>query len=137
KFCHICKLPFNIEALGVKVRDHDHLNGKYRGPAHQKCNLNYSYLNGARTKCIVPVGFHNLKGYDSHLIMKANLNGWFIKVLSTSGEKFLSFDLIYGNVCYRFIDTMQFLASSLEEIGRASCREREEMKVHAAAVKDK
>src|SRR5690606_16537894 len=105
-----------IKLYNKKVRDHDHLNGKYRGPAHQKCNLNYSYLNAARTKCIVPVGFHNLKGYDSHLIMKANLNGWTIKVLSTSGEKFLSFDLIYGNVCYRFIDTMQFLASSLEEL---------------------
>ena len=23
-----------------KVRDHDHLTGKYRGSAHNKCNLN-------------------------------------------------------------------------------------------------
>ena len=30
----------NIEP--VKVRDHCHLTGNYRGPAHQKCNGNFT-----------------------------------------------------------------------------------------------
>ena len=28
-------------APGDKVRDHDHLTGKYRGAAHNRCYLNY------------------------------------------------------------------------------------------------
>ena len=36
-FCWLCEQPFNI--ILDKVRDHDHLTGKYRGPAHNKCNL--------------------------------------------------------------------------------------------------
>jgi hypothetical protein len=47
------------------VRDHDHVSGLYRGPAHNSCNLKHR-----QTKKIKVV-FHNLKGYDSHLIVKA------------------------------------------------------------------
>ena len=41
----------------------DHVTGKYRGSAHGNC-----YINLKLTKK-VPVIFHNLKYYDSHLIM--------------------------------------------------------------------
>jgi len=37
--CHICKKPF--EAGEEKVRDHCHLRGKFRGAAHNCCNVNY------------------------------------------------------------------------------------------------
>ena len=47
-----------------KERHHDHVTGKYRGSAHWNCNINLK-LNKK-----VPVIFHNLKGYDSHLIMQ-------------------------------------------------------------------
>ena len=40
KTCHICLKDFND--LGDKVRDHCHYTGKYRGAAHNKCNLKYS-----------------------------------------------------------------------------------------------
>ena len=44
----------------VKVKDHDHINGKYQGPVHQNLSL---------TKKI-PITFHNLQNYDSHLIFQ-------------------------------------------------------------------
>ena len=58
--CWICG-----EALGNdRVRDHCHFTGRYRGPAHNSCNLKY------RTPNSVSVFFHNLSGYDSHLFIK-------------------------------------------------------------------
>ena len=66
--CWICG-----EELGNdRVRDHCHYTGRYRGAAHNSCNLKY------RKPESVPVFFHNLTGYDSHL---------FIKKLGSSNEK--------------------------------------------------
>ena len=48
----------------VKVRDHCHVTGKYRGSAHRDCNINVK-LNHK-----IPFVFDNLKNYDSHLIMQ-------------------------------------------------------------------
>ena len=47
-----------------KVRDHCHITGKYSGAAHWKCNIK---LKASKQ---LPVIFHNLRGYDSHLIFK-------------------------------------------------------------------
>ena len=59
--CWICG-----EELGNdRVRDHCHYTGRYRGAAHNKCNLNYSKPKS------VPVFFHNLSGYDSHLFIRS------------------------------------------------------------------
>ena len=41
--------------------------GKYRGSAHQVCNLN---LKISADKLKILVVFHNLKGYDSHFIIE-------------------------------------------------------------------
>ena len=58
--CHICN-----EELGEdRVRDHCHLSGKFRGAAHELCNLKY------KVPTFFPVVFHNLSGYDSHLFIK-------------------------------------------------------------------
>ena len=49
KVCWLCEQALRENPLGEdeatreathKVRDHDHLTGKYRGAAHNKCNLN-------------------------------------------------------------------------------------------------
>ncbi|KYM94062.1 hypothetical protein ALC62_15323 [Cyphomyrmex costatus] len=41
-YCHICERPF---APGdERARDHCHLTGRYRGPAHKGCNVNYKVL---------------------------------------------------------------------------------------------
>ena len=67
KVCHICEQDFGVyEKTGeiFKVRDHCHFTGKYRGAAHNQCNLK------CRKTLILPVVFHNLQGYDSHLFIK-------------------------------------------------------------------
>ena len=53
-----------IENYVQKVRDHCHITGKYRGAEHYSCNI------GLKITKSVTVIFHNLKGYDRHLILK-------------------------------------------------------------------
>ena len=48
----------------VKVRDHCHITGKYRGSAHRDCNIKVKFNHKT------PIVFQNLKNYDSHLIMQ-------------------------------------------------------------------
>ena len=60
--CWICNKKF--VRGDVKVKDHCHFTGRYRGAAHNSCNLNYRKPN------FTPVVFHNLNGYDSHLFIK-------------------------------------------------------------------
>ena len=82
--CWICKkLSDNDEE---KVRDHCHVTGKFRGVAHKICNVNFQLTKK------VPVIFHNLKGYNSHLIF--NELGKFhlkIKVIPHGLEKYMAF----------------------------------------------
>ena len=63
--CHICGEKYTDK--GVRVRDHCHITGKFRGSAHQKCNLK---LRIKPEDIKIPVIFHNLHGYDSHFIMQ-------------------------------------------------------------------
>ena len=60
--CWICGKLIDLD--DNKVRDHCHITGKYRGSSHWKCNKSLKICKK------VPVIFHNLKGYDSHLICK-------------------------------------------------------------------
>ena len=63
--CHICNKKYS--AKDVRVRDHCHITGKYRGSAHQVCNLK---LKIRPEDIKIPVIFHNFRGYDSHFIMQ-------------------------------------------------------------------
>ena len=62
--CHICDNKYTDK--DVRVMDHCHITGKFRGSAHQECNLK---LRIKPEDLKVPVIFHNLRGYDSHFIM--------------------------------------------------------------------
>ena len=89
KVCHICEqelLVFEKTGEIFKVRDHCHFTGKYRGAANNKCNLK------CRKPFILPVVFHNLQGYDSHLFIKqlAKVSGELLCIPSTE-EKYISF----------------------------------------------
>ena len=47
-----------------KGKDYCHVTGKYRGSSHLSCNIIVKLTKK------IPLIFHNLKGYDSHLIMQ-------------------------------------------------------------------
>ena len=68
KKCWICDRKYKPdEGENIPVRDHCHMTGKYRGSAHKKCNLK---LQISAEKIKIQVIIHNLKGYDSHLIIE-------------------------------------------------------------------
>ena len=112
--CHICKAPFTDEdkeekGKGHKVRDHCHYTGKFRGAAHNICNLRY------KDSKKIPVFFHNLAGYDGHLIFQSLSEVEGIStptVLAKTMEKYLSFTI--GSL--HFKDSLQFLNSSLDKL---------------------
>ena len=100
----ICNKLFDV--ADNKVRDHCNVSGKYRGAAHSSCIVNF------KTTKNVPVIFHNLKSYDSHLIFK-ELSNFNVKVdvIPKGLEKCTAF-MINKNLL--LIDSMQFMKSSLD-----------------------
>ena len=99
--------------------------GKFRGAAHEACNLKY------RVPKFFPVIFHNLSGYDSHLFIKTfgNSEGD-ISCIANNEENYISFTKqvivdkfvneegkeVYVKRELRFIDSLIFMASSLRKL---------------------
>ena len=121
--CHIYNKKYTNE--DIKVRDHCHITGKYRGSAHQECNLK---LRVKPEEIKIPVIFHNLRGYDSHFIMQEigeivkkhtyiNKNGkktqMNINAIPNNMEKYMAFML--GNNLV-FLDSFQFMSSGLDKL---------------------
>ena len=72
----------------VKVRYHCHITGKYRCSAHKDCNIKIK-LNHK-----IPIVFHCLKNYDSHLNMHAvDKFSFKINVISNGFKKYMSFNI--------------------------------------------
>ena len=107
KVCNICDQKF--KHTDVKVRDHCHITGLYRGCCHQGCNINLNHKNFQ-----IPVYFHNLKGFDGHLIIQglSNMNFSNIKIIAQNFEKYMSF--AFGE--FRFLDSFAFMSSSLDTL---------------------
>ena len=119
--CWICG-----EELGNdRVRDHCHYTGRYRGAAHNSCNLKY------RKPESVPVFFHNLTGYDSHLFIKklgSSNKKETIECIPNNEEKYITFtkNKIVGQYTNKkgevkdktfkivFKDSLKFMHSSIE-----------------------
>ena len=84
--CHICFEPFNSK--DPKVRDHCHYTGHYRGPAHSLCNLRYQIPS------YIPVMFHNLSSYDTHLLIKElGKHSNDIGVIAKNKEDYITFSV--------------------------------------------
>ena len=120
--CYPCSKPFSEEESGLKkVRDHCHYTGKFRGALHSKCNLRLQ-----KTK-VIPVFFHNLERYDSHLFVKrlADTDGD-VNCIPHNEEKYITFtknvwcdvEDTKSNICIKlkFLDTIHFMAWSLEKL---------------------
>ena len=108
------------------VIDHCHFTGKYRGAAHNSCNLQ------CRKPMVLPVIFHNLQGYDANLFIKqlAKLKDGLTCIPSTE-EKYISFskkikvgecksrktgETVSLNFEIRFIDSFKFLQTLLANL---------------------
>ena len=104
--CWICEKL--IDNDDEKVRDHCHITGKFRGATHRSCNINFQLTKK------IPVIFHNLRGYNSHLIF-SEINKFDVKinVIPNGLEKYMAFFLGKNLV---FIDSMQFMNSSLDKL---------------------
>ncbi|MEW8548359.1 MAG: hypothetical protein AB2693_33055, partial [Candidatus Thiodiazotropha sp.] len=108
--CWICEQELGNYENNPKVKDHCHLSGRYRGASHKICNVKLK-IQPYRTK--IPVVFHNLKGYDSHLIMqKIHKAHGRITCIPNNAEKYISFSI--GQL--KFLDSFQFMASSLSKL---------------------
>ena len=87
EMCYICKKEFDKK--NYKVRDHCHYTGKYRGGAHNICNLRYKIPKE------IPLVFHNGSTYDYRFINKElvkEFDGNF-ECFGENTEKYLTFSV--------------------------------------------
>ena len=123
KICYICKKEFDtIDKKNYKVRDHCHYTGKYRGAAHNICNLRYKLPKE------IPVVFHNGSTYDYHSIIKElvkEFEGNF-DCLGENTEKYITLSVPLKKeienknleITYKikFIDSFRFMSTSLSKL---------------------
>ena len=129
--CWICKGEFDDTAdekgyrKNEKVKDHCHYTGRFRGASHNSCNLKY------KKPKFIPVVFHNLSGYDSHLFIKnLGYTDGNIDCIPNNEEKYISFtkNTVTGSYTnkegktkpikhkIRFIDSFKFMSTSLDNL---------------------
>ena len=123
EICYMCKKEFGTsDKKNYKVRDHCHYMGKYRGAAHNICNLRYKIPKE------IPVVFHNGSIYDYHFIIKElvkEFDGNF-ECLGENTEKYITFSVpikkkmenknIEITYKIKFIDSYRFMSSSLSKL---------------------
>ena len=106
--CRFCEK----EIFSDKVRDHCHLTGEYRGPAHNTCNIKVTQ----KQSNFIPFIFHNFSNYDCHMFFKKLVDKKKDKVdfeiIPKTNEEYIS--ITYG--CIRFIDSYRFLSSGLDSL---------------------
>ena len=118
KVCYICKKEF----INDKLRDHCHYTGKYRGAAHNTCNLKYKIPKN------IPIIFHNGSTYDYHFIIRElvkEFEGNF-ECLEENTEKYITFSVplkkrmenkdIEITYKIKFVDSFRFMATSLSKL---------------------
>ena len=127
--CHICKKGFinyedDYDKNYYKVKDYCYYTGKYKGAAHNNCNLKY------KVQKEIPLVFHNGSTYDYHFIIKElakEFDGNF-ECLGENMEKYITFSvpikkeirnkdkIIEITYKIKFIDSYRFMATSLSKL---------------------
>ena len=125
KVCYICKKEFNTDdKKHYKVKDHCDYMGKYRGVAHNFCNLRYTIPKE------ISIVFHNGYTYDYHFIIKElvkEFDGNF-ECLGKNTEKYITFSvplkkeiknkntIIEITYKIKFTDSFRFMSTSLSKL---------------------
>ena len=132
KVCYICEKKFCDDKnkkseydLYHKVRDHCHYTIKFRGAAHNICNLRYNIPNK------IPIVFHNGSTYDYYFVIKKlaeEFKGEF-ECLRENIEKYITFSVPLEKendndndnskkITYKlkFIDSYRFMSTSLSNL---------------------
>ena len=103
-----CSCYYCNEYMGEDVvRDHDHLIGKFRGHAHNKCNLQAK-------NTFVPIYALNSSNYDNHLFITKLAKKIRLKVLTKTDENYISIDMGYAKALdmFRFFHPLSLDAIS-------------------------
>ena len=96
--CSVCEEPFTVD--NWKVKEHCHIMGHFRKSFCNNCNLQLKPAHVQENKdrrFVINVIMHNLKGYDSHLILK-HFNKRMvdkygdIRVIASNTERYISFE---------------------------------------------
>ena len=137
------------------MHHHDHVSGEYLFPACQKCNLQLKLRKAGKKRkyCsdgkenheenfFPPILFHNLKNYDAHFVLKhfekkyvkhhgedGSVSFDEVEVTPQNSEKYLQFQI--GNL--RFLDSFQFLSTTLEELVSLLLKSGKDNFVHTTA----
>ena len=131
KVCYICKRAFSTDDNNkkyLKVKDHCHYTGKYRGAAHNICNLI------CKIPKEIPVVFHNGFTYDYHFLIKKLAEEFKeFECLDGNTEKYITFSVPIKKqitkidkddidkitkISYKikFIDSCRFMSTSLSNL---------------------
>ena len=119
--CYVCQGFFDNKNK-KKFKDHCYYTGKYLGASHWGCKTNKIKF--------IPVFFHNLSSYDSHLFitnLASKINGEKLNCIPNNEQKYISFtkDLVVSHFKdekglthpitfqLRYVDSFKFMASSL------------------------
>ena len=129
KVYYICQKRFNTDHNNKKyhkVKDHCHYTGKYKGTAHDICNLRYKISKE------IPLVFHDGSTYDYHFIIR-QLAEEFEGEFECLRERYITFSVPIkkeitrkdnnGNdkntkISYKikFIDCCRFMSTSLSNL---------------------
>ena len=121
---YICEKEFSTDNKNKKynkVRDHCHYTGKYRGAAHNNCNLRYKIPKE------IPAVFHNGSTYGYHFIIKQLAREFKdnFECIGENTEKYITFSVPIKKEHYngkpsiyrlKFIDSCRFMQSSLSNL---------------------
>ena len=124
--CYVCGGGFGDKS-NAKVADFEYFTGEYLGACHDKCKN--------KKPNFIPIFFHNLGGYDSHLFvtkLASSFQGEKIEVIPTNEQKYISL-IKYSqvgkyknkdgkdcNIYYklRFVDSLKFMNAALDTLAK-------------------